>query len=365
MQTSNTPLKTLNGLFLLDDYKPSERSLLSNYNAYTSEQFKTIINVLDLPRNIKKTLGILCSCASFRSEVDPAYYLDVKAAIDSGDNSYYESNGKYFEVVTDPSATRSACSIAEMASLKPRTIFRHIKELEDLGIIDRHANYETISDYTAERSANTYTFNLLTIDQLIYDFKVTYNQWFMERKQCIAKRLKVTADRAIRKSKSKINKIISAVKNAMKASEQSVKKTVVRTSKPVKSTSHTTEAIFSRFEAIELYNDIKSKSDCFGRRNDIALSKGISCLFNSGDKVIVPNVNTTGLFYTGSGSKLNIIGCVHNSHAHIYVLEQALKELHQASDIGTNANKKVIGLLSNELDTAKRYAGAISSALKG
>lgn len=368
MQTSNTPLKTLNGLFLLDDYKPSERSLLSNYNAYTSEQFKTIINVLDLPRNIKKTLGILCSCASFRSEVDPAYYLDVKAAIDSGDNGYYESNGKYFEVVTDPSTTRSAYAIAEMASLKPRTIFRHIKELEDLGIIDRYANYETISDYTAERSANTYTFNLRTIDQLIYDFKVTYNQWFIDRKQCIAKRLKITADRAIRKSKSKINKIISAVKNAMKASESAVnhvEKLAVRDSKRVKSTSSTTTAIFDKFATIDAFKGVFNKRDCFDIRNEILTNTGISCLFDIGDQNIIKNVNTSGMFYVGSGKNIRFIGYVFNSHAHIHILNDVLSELQTASDHGSSDNQKAIAFLTSELNTAMSFAGSVSGALRG
>ncbi|MCG3884099.1 hypothetical protein I3271_05315 [Photobacterium leiognathi] len=374
MQTSNTPLKTVDGLFLLGDYQPSDRSLLSNYDVYTSEQFKTVSTVLDLSNELKRTLNALCSCASFRKPVEHANYPIVKELIAAGNTRFYLSNGEYYEQVTEPSATRSLAAIAEMAKLSVRTISRHVNYFEELGIIKREHNYAFVSRCTSKRTASTYTFVLSEIDNLIYNFKQAFNTKLLKKRLELHKYLSAVKKRGVKvhkKGQIARDKIISGLKKAYEAIKQTkttvkpVKKAVVSDPKSVKTTSDTTEAIFTRFEAIELYSDIKTKGDCFDRRSDIALRTGISCLFNAGDKMVIPNVNTTGLFYVGSGSKLKPIGYVKNSHGHIYVLEQVIKELRTASDKGTDSNKKAIELLTNELDTAMRYAGGVSSALKG
>ena len=99
-------------------------------------------------------------------------------------------------------------------------------------------------------------------------------------------------------------------------------------------------------------------------RDQILEKTGVSCLFNLGDKEIVPSVNTAGMFYTCRGNNIKFVGYIFNSHAHIHLLTQTIEDLRNASDYGSSDSKRLIKFLTDELNTAMAHAGEVSRALR-
>ena len=300
----------------------SPDSILTSRNCYTSKQLmSTAIYLVEIgiKKSVRETYKQICQHYNFtRGDCFPSY-----------------------------------ARLSKLRGISTRTICNHVAVLIKAGIITaRKCEY---FDFITNRAPKTNLFRICTgkLDEIIHQYDIA------EEKRRSERELYITHD--LRENKERVLKFIE---NKTVKEKEVVTKAVVRDSKSVQSTTHTTEAILSRFATIESCKNINSKDRLFLCREYIKQTLNINCRFALDDQPIA-TVNVTGLFYTGTGSNLNSIGYVTNSHGHIYVLKQVIKELSNASDKGSDNHAKVMQSLNDELITAMSNASRVSMMLRG